>query len=305
MRQGPPTVGDVLTQKLAELDIRPTELARRAGVNASMIGGLMSGYRSVDGKVDRLLAEQLGMDAGYLRKVQDDRLAWERGRKDPQPDRAEVELRKVLVEVAGGDDKRVDIVMRRITEAVEYYRATAYPVRHRDSETPVATTVSDMRKNARKFLDVIQSSNPNADQGRRSILTWYQRLGLAKPVFLRQFGLPGGMLLDDLPRARKAAQATLDELMVVPHREANWELRLLAGTVARALADDLGVRPTSSRHTHIAVTCERGGAAYSRVLEKVMLAAGRASTDLEKWIAAGLGLFDDLDKIRSKRSKKN
>lgn len=288
----PPTLAAVLAQALAQRGIRPSELQRQTGIR---IGGLLSGYQKIDTDTDRLLAIQLGTALGHWLRIEQARREWEKSQQPPKPNPALVQLRSTLVDVTGADDERIEVALTRIVAAINDYKNVVHPVVRRNDNSPVSSIVADMRRHATKFLEVIEQTEGRTQRERDSILTWYSRLGLAKPTFLWHFDALGGTLLDDIPRARKAARATVDELMARPDRRSNVDLLLLSAAVAGVLENDLGHRATTSRHTQPSVTGSRGGAGFSRILEAALVLVGEGSHDLSKLITAGLRLARDPD----------
>jgi hypothetical protein len=195
-------------------------------------------------------------------------------------------LRKVLVFVSK-KGAGVDKALSELEAAINDYRVCAYPIRDgagQRTKFTVAETrkeLATLDKTLRAALDAFEGMSLPA----RSLLA--DQIENPKQVWaelIRHLGCT----TDAVPRALHVAKKQ-------PNREPNHFRKVLALRVALVMRDILGVRPTSTRHTHGYIRGTRGGGKYSRVLEQVFTLADGHSTDLEKLIAAGLKLLKDPD----------
>lgn len=314
----PPTVGDVLARKLADAGIRPTELARRAGVRLSAISALLSGHACVDDAADGLLAEHLGTETRFWQRVQANRLSWEQGRKEPQPDPALAKLRELLVKVARYDDERIDKATRQLVAAIEEYRTFAAGVRikrtdketGKETDAKVTTEVADMRRTLRNFANALErNKGPLEPRQRNSVARWYGDLTIRARILLaKHLNAPLGTALDDLVRTRKAVRAALAEAVKAPDKEPDLWRVLLAADVALVLRDVLGVKPTTVRHEPGSGASAKR-AAFSRTLASVLAvlegwdenAARYRQGDLNRLMMGAKRILEDLDSPVGKR----
>ena len=196
------------------------------------------------------------------------------------------QLRAALVTITDAkDNPHIDAALDELTEAIAEYRAHSRPLVDKDGQRS-AFSISETRRDLRalsgvfsKALTALKEASPDAQ--------------FALECQLDRLDTGVTQLKRELQRATTALASALAEEKRVPDRQPNYHRNMLAMQVARTMRDTLGIRPKSTRHTHVSHYGSRDGAKYSHLLELVLHLADGKSTDLEKSISAGLRLLKD------------
>lgn len=192
-------------------------------------------------------------------------------------------LRAALVAAAGRDDDRIDIALRQIAEALEFYAVTRPGVTD-ETGRRVPRKPSETRKRlhkAERALTQFLDAWPALDS------SCCQLIGAALDVPLGYFQI---RRLNDLLPALRAAREAAEDL---PAKESNYARSVLACDVARVLRDVLGARlATTGPDRGI-----RSGAHFTAVLQQALAVVGEYHADWERLAAAGLELLDEITEV--------
>lgn len=164
---------------------------------------------------------------------------------------------------------------------------------------------ADQYKSSLPLIDLKgRRSKPNIAEARASVAALQKQLIKAqeqlsnlpldaKTAICQVTGAPIGKIRFDIEQIRLTVEKTLAELTARPNKVADAARNVLAYQVALVFRDILQIKPSSTSAKQLKEIKSRGGAAYDRVLQATLSAAGITNYDSGPLITAGLSMLKD------------
>jgi hypothetical protein len=165
-----------------------------------------------------------------------------------------------------------DLAVSALAEAIQDY------LRHLDPEVAVTRKeLSALAKKVESALEQLASLSPQS-------LT----------LFCDAANDSRGTSTQRLREILIVTRTALTDAIELPNKQPNSPLTILAYEVARVMRDILRIRPTLTRDNTEFRVGERGGAAYARLLRKILFVAGEEPADDPlPLLARGLALLEN------------